>query len=318
MRHSIARHARPRPRQLASLSAAYARVASFSTSSPSPYGTHKNTPATQPPPRPSAPPPPRPRAGLPPRPAPPPPTAATTATARWLSTSTAAASPAAQGPQGAAAAGQNPDDARQQKPKPKPKPKPPSGEPDYYALFPETLAAGPPPEGPFELDARALHREFLQLQAGVHPDFHHHASSSLATETARSAARRRAEAASANVNAAYETLSSPLARAGYLLRRLYGLDVTGEGVGALVAPDGELLDEVMTAAQRIEEAGALEELKALREENDARVKADEAALAEAFARDDRDAAVALVVRLRYWLNVREWIDEWQLGRPVRM
>ncbi|KAL8332053.1 hypothetical protein RB593_002415 [Gaeumannomyces tritici] len=315
MHHSIARRARPRPRQLASLCAAYAPVASFSTSSPSPYGTHKNTPATQPPQRPFAPPTPRPRAGLLPRPAPSPPTAAaTTATARGLSTSTAAASPAAQGSQGGAAAGQPPDDAHQQKPKPKP----PSGEPDYYALFPETLAAGPPPEGPFELDARALHREFLQLQAGVHPDFHHHASSSLATETARSAARRRAEAASANVNAAYETLSSPLARAGYLLRRLYGLDVTGEGVGALVAPDGELLDEVMTAAQRIEEAGAWEELKPLREENDARVKADEAALAEAFARDDPDAAVALVVRLRYWLNVREWIDEWQLGRPVLM
>ncbi|KAL8371074.1 hypothetical protein RB595_001094 [Gaeumannomyces hyphopodioides] len=311
MHHSIASRARPRPRQLASLCAACARVATFSSSSPS--GTSSNTPATPLPQRPS-PSPPRPHAGLLPRPAPP---TAAAAASRWFSRSTAAASPAAQGPQDAAAAqGPGARQTRQQQ----------SGEPDYYALFPQTLAAGPPPDGPFEIDVRALRREFLRLQAAVHPDFHHHASSSSSSSSSsassaaapHSAARRQAEAASAHVNAAFKTLSSPLQRAQYLLRRRHGLDLAGDEAAALAAPDASLLAQVMAARELIEDAAGAQELEPLRAENDARIAADEAALAAAFARDDPDAAVALVVRLRYWLNVRDSLDDWEPGRPVVM
>ncbi|EAQ89385.1 hypothetical protein CHGG_06004 [Chaetomium globosum CBS 148.51] len=103
----------------------------------------------------------------------------------------------------------------------------PSPIPTYYALFPETLPDGPPPTGKFPIDLRALRNEFLRLQAASHPDFHHSASQTSPTPptqgnnnnnntNTKSAARLHAEATSAQINAAYKTLSSPLLRAHWL------------------------------------------------------------------------------------------------------
>ncbi|KAK4240326.1 HSCB C-terminal oligomerization domain-containing protein [Achaetomium macrosporum] len=199
--------------------------------------------------------------------------------------------------------------------------------PTYYALFPETLPNGPPPQGKFHIDLRALRREFLRLQAASHPDFHHHAaaSSSSSPSTAeqpssssssKSPARIRAEATSALINAAYKTLSSPLLRAQYLLREQHGIDLEGDEAGAEAAPDPELLMTVLEAREAIEEAEREEDLEEVRAANEERIRESEARLAEALETGDVQAAKEEAVRLRYWVNIREGVDNWERGKPV--
>ena len=174
--------------------------------------------------------------------------------------------------------------------------------PPFYSIFPETLPDGPPPSGPFHIDVRALRREFLRLQAGTHPDLHGGGSG--------------AEAASALLNEAYRTLASPLGRAQYLLRERFGLDMAGDEAGQLAEPEPEVLGAVLEARELIEEAAAEEELEGLKEENEERIARAEEVLGRAFAEGDVELAKAEVVRLRYWMNVRESINNWESGKPI--
>ena len=186
-------------------------------------------------------------------------------------------------------------------------PQPPTTLP-YYALFPETLPLGPPPSGPFAIDVRALRREFLRLQAGAHPDFHHAAG--------QEAARRAAEGASARINAAFKTLSSPLLRAQYLLREQHGVDLEGDEAGSQAVAEPELLMTVLEAREAIEEAQREADLDEVRAANEERIREAEEALARAFAEADVEGAKAEAVRLRYWVNIREGVDNWERGKPV--
>lgn len=187
--------------------------------------------------------------------------------------------------------------------------------PRYYALFPQTLPSGPPPAGDFEIDVRALRREFLQLQATAHPDFHHSASGASAD---KAAAQRHAGATSALINSAFKTLAHPLQRAEYLLHELYGVDLVGDERGAETAADPEVLMTVLEAREAIEEAEREEDLGEVRAENEERIVEAEGALARAFAERDVDAAKAKTVRLRYWMNIRESVDNWERGKPVML
>ncbi|KAH6854649.1 HSCB C-terminal oligomerization domain-containing protein [Chaetomium sp. MPI-CAGE-AT-0009] len=194
--------------------------------------------------------------------------------------------------------------------------------PTYYALFPETLPDGPPPTGKFPIDLRALRNEFLRLQAASHPDFHHSASQAPSSSTpatqgnTKSAARLHAEATSAQINAAYKTLSSPLLRAQYLLREQHGVDLEGDEAGAQAAPDAELLMTVLEAREVIEEADSEADLEEVRVANEARIDECEARLGEALEKGDVAAAKEEAVRLRYWVNIREGVRGWERGKPV--
>lgn len=207
----------------------------------------------------------------------------------------------------------------------------------YYALFPQTLPDGPPPTGPFDIDTRALRREFLQLQAASHPDFHHSAAAaavssssssssspsfpetntSSSSTTTHSTSRRKAEALSSHINVAYKTLADPLPRAQYLLAERYGVDLAGDEAARLTGPpDPALLADVLHARETIEDAASERDLDGVRAENDARVAACLDALARAFAAEDLPAAVRETVRLRYWVNIRQSVEDWEEGRPV--
>ena len=172
----------------------------------------------------------------------------------------------------------------------------------FYDLFPSTLPSGPPPAGRFAVDTRALRAEFLRLQARAHPDVH-----------PAGAARTRAAAASAHLNEAYRTLASPLLRAQYLLA-LRGVDVAADE--ALKVDEPALLALVLEAREEIEGARAEADLESPRRENEERIVAAEDALEVAFREDDVPAAKRLAVRMRYWVNVRESLDEWEVGKPV--
>ncbi|KAK2071206.1 hypothetical protein P8C59_005647 [Phyllachora maydis] len=176
---------------------------------------------------------------------------------------------------------------------------PPPPPPPFYALFPQTLPAGAPPAAPFAIDARALRREFLRLQAAAHPDVH-----------------GGGNGASAAINAAYRTLASPLLRAQYLLREQHGVDLAGDEAGVAAAAEPDVLAAVLDARERIEAAEEEAELDGVRAENEGRIAAAEAALAEAFGVGDVERATREAVRLRYWVNIRESVEQWERGQPV--
>ncbi|KAL3962085.1 hypothetical protein ACCO45_003608 [Purpureocillium lilacinum] len=176
--------------------------------------------------------------------------------------------------------------------------------PTLYGYFPATLPDGPP-RGHFPIDTALLRREFLRLQAAHHPDKH---------APSGGPAKLRAERTSAAINHAYRTLADPLLRAQYLLG-LRGVDVAHDE--ALRAADQPaLLAAVMDAHEAIEEAVVPADLEPLRSENDGRVRESEEVLEDAFRRDDVDAAKREAVRLRYWVNIRDSIHNWEEGRPV--
>lgn len=148
---------------------------------------------------------------------------------------------------------------------------------------------------------RALRREFLALQSKHHPDL---APASL---------KQKAEAYSAVINDAYKTLSNPLTRAQYLLS-LRGVDVANDET--LKVEEPELLMMVLEAREEIEEAEGEEQIEELRAVNEERVRESEERLDRLFAGDDVEGAKREAVRLRYWVNVRESLDNWEAGKPV--
>lgn len=80
--------------------------------------------------------------------------------------------------------------------------------------------------------------------------------------------------------------------------------------------DPELLMLVLETREAIEEADSEAQLEPLRQENEERIAESEGRLAGAFARDDLEEARGEVTRLRYWVNIRESIHNWERGKPV--
>ncbi|USP76893.1 uncharacterized protein yc1106_04167 [Curvularia clavata] len=171
----------------------------------------------------------------------------------------------------------------------------------HYDFFPASLPSGPPPKGPFAIDLAALKREFLQLQARAHPDLHPQAD------------KKRAEATSARINEAYKTLQNPLLRAQYLLSQR-GIEVAEDETAKV--DDPELLMEVLEARENIEEAEREEDLEEMRHRNEERIAESTEILDRAFKEDNLDTAKSEAVKLRYWINIKESIENWEKGVPV--
>lgn len=171
----------------------------------------------------------------------------------------------------------------------------------HYEFFPKTLPDGPPPSGPFIIDVRQLRKEFLQLQAAAHPDKHPQHFKS------------RAEATSSRINEAYKTLQNPLLRAQYLLS-LRGIDVAEDETAKVEDP--ELLMEVLDAREQIEDAQEEAELDGMKRDNDEHISSSEAVLNVAFMADDLAGAKSEAVKLRYWTNIKESLDNWERGKPI--
>ncbi|KAK6330323.1 hypothetical protein TWF730_004816 [Orbilia blumenaviensis] len=185
---------------------------------------------------------------------------------------------------------------------------PPPGKknkPTYYTLFPLTLPLGPPPSGPFTIPLRPLRSEFLKLQQSTHPDLFPPSQ------------RKLYETASAQLNKAYTTLSSPLLRAEYLLS-IKGHLPPSDDEGGKVA-DAELLLEVLDANELLETAVDEKELEPLKRRNEERIEGCVGRLEELFKDDAKLEEVrAEVVRLRYWVNLAEALRHWEPGKGVSL
>lgn len=123
----------------------------------------------------------------------------------------------------------------------------------------------------------------------------------------------RAEATSARINEAYKTLSNPLLRAQYLLS-LRGVDVANDETLKIEEPD--LLMLVLEAREEIEDATCEEDLEEPRRLNEERIAESEERLERAFHDDDIEAAKREAVRMRYWVNIRECLHNWEEGKPI--
>jgi molecular chaperone HscB len=118
---------------------------------------------------------------------------------------------------------------------------------------------------------------------------------------------------SARINEAYKTLQSPLLRAQYLLS-LRGIDVAEDETARVEDP--ELLMEVLEAREEIEEAEEEEDLVDMKAGNEKKIDESVQVLDEAFRKDDIQLAKTEVVKLRYWINIRESLNNWEKGKPV--
>ncbi len=142
----------------------------------------------------------------------------------------------------------------------------------------------------YEIDLDRLNRQFRQLQVIVHPDRY---------AAAGDEQRLRAIKLSSYLNEAYETLKSPLRRAGYLLR-LQGVDVDQVEQSDL---DPELLFEQMrlreTLAELPRDESALEQLDDLRRSAGSRLARRREEFAGSLALDNLEQARKLFHELQF-------------------
>ncbi|CAO3643355.1 unnamed protein product [Cunninghamella echinulata] len=143
------------------------------------------------------------------------------------------------------------------------------------------------------------------LSAGTaHPD-----SYSNATEREH----KYAEIQSSLLNKAYHTLKDPLARAQYLLAQK-GVEI--DESESLHNPT--LLMEVMEVREELEEATTDNDVEAIKNENDEKIKETVANLSRAFADNDLDLAKDYSIQLQYWENIRRAIIDWTPGHRVEI
>ncbi|KAI6153592.1 hypothetical protein BKA82DRAFT_937146 [Pisolithus tinctorius] len=148
---------------------------------------------------------------------------------------------------------------------------------------------------PFVVDTALLKRRFLEAQRICHPD-----AWATKTEPEKEAALELSN----TVNAAYKTLTSPLHRIEYILKR-NGVEL--EEADQL--NDFELINEIMEAREEIDnvQPGNADRLHELRDENNAKisqlVKMIERLVAKADWRETKNAAV----RLKYLDGIEQAI-----------
>lgn len=151
----------------------------------------------------------------------------------------------------------------------------------------------------FDVALDDVRRRYIELQQALHPDRFVHKDD---------AERHRAHTASSLVSKAYNTLKDPLERATYLLH-LHGVDLTDESIKHELDP--ELLLEVMEERERLAEAEEGEQLKAIAEENQARMDTTLDDISIAFKNSDIVAARDAIIRLKYWSSLHHALEERQ-------
>ncbi|KAG5956803.1 hypothetical protein E4U58_006420 [Claviceps cyperi] len=181
---------------------------------------------------------------------------------------------------------------------------------NYYKLFPQTLPDGPPPQSPFKINLRALRREYLALQAQCHPDKQDSQDQSPHQNL------------SSLINEAYRTLKDPLLRAEHILA-INGIPTTRDDDHTTLdsvpqEAKTELFTTVWQEHEKLGRVEKMEDLKALNDNTTRRIEASEEAMGHAFEERDLQAARWEVVRLRYWMRIREAVREWPEGLAEEM
>lgn len=162
-----------------------------------------------------------------------------------------------------------------------------------FSLFPKTFG-----QPQFQVDQRALRKEYRQLQQQEHPDL------------------TKNDTQSSLLNRAYTTLKQPLTRAQYLLE-LQGIDLSDESnTQQFAQPD--VLFEVLDIHESLESVQEEEELVQFKKENDERMALSIAALEKLFKEGQWEAAAKEAVKLKYWVNIDGVMRNWEGGKPMNL
>ena len=152
----------------------------------------------------------------------------------------------------------------------------------------------------FEIDAGELNEQFRELQSQVHPD---------RFAAAGEAQRLRAVQLSSQLNEAYETLKSPLRRAGYLLR-LRGVEVDQVAQSDL---DPALLFEQMNLRESLaglpKDESALDALGELHRAATVKLGRRQADFAAALGEDSLARAKKLFHELQFLAKLQAEIEK---------
>ena len=146
----------------------------------------------------------------------------------------------------------------------------------------------------FALDENDLDRRYFSFQRQLHPD-------RFATRSARERAISQSQAVA--FNEAYRVLKDPLTRADHLLK-LKGIAANPDGCHTINDPT--ILMEQMERRENLSSAKTVEQAAAIGNEALSHVKESVTAIADAFHRDDLDAAGRETTRLKYLVKL---VDE---------
>ncbi|KAG2044853.1 hypothetical protein BDR03DRAFT_1004074 [Suillus americanus] len=152
---------------------------------------------------------------------------------------------------------------------------------------------------PFVVDAALLKRRFIEAQRVSHPD-------AWATKSERFIQQLQRDIAldvSNTLNAAYKALSSPLHRIEYILQR-NGL-MTAE---ADPLDDLELISEIMEVREEIE-AGDVERIRSLEEDNDNKIRQVVSTVTKSVAEKNWEETKVAAVRLKYLNGIADAIKQ---------
>ncbi len=159
---------------------------------------------------------------------------------------------------------------------------------DHFRLF------GLPRQ--YRIDLADLHRRFLAISRNIHPDLFGEQAPEM---------RNLALRLSAQINEAYQTLKDPVLRAEYLLE-----SSGGKSSATDKSAPGELLAEILTLREEIEEARAVDDseaLESIRARIQSRRTATFNAVTELCERLDQGSEPVLT-DLRRQLNALRYLD----------
>eukprot|EP01102_Stenamoeba_stenopodia_P000136 TRINITY_DN10101_c0_g1_i1.p1 TRINITY_DN10101_c0_g1~~TRINITY_DN10101_c0_g1_i1.p1 ORF type:complete len:312 (-),score=85.27 TRINITY_DN10101_c0_g1_i1:16-921(-) len=156
---------------------------------------------------------------------------------------------------------------------------------DYFQIFSIPRS--------FFVDLKALDKKYIQLQRQLHPDNFVKKSKREQTLSGNH---------SALLNEAYQTLKDPNKRVQYLLS-LEGFIV---GEAAPTITDVDLLDEIMTLREEIEEAqGNAKRLQEIYDKNLERLKVLNKEIGDAFQEKDIQKVISLSKELAYLAKIED-------------
>uniref|UniRef100_A0A023EK85 Putative cpij000747 co-chaperone protein hscb mitochondrial n=1 Tax=Aedes albopictus TaxID=7160 RepID=A0A023EK85_AEDAL len=147
----------------------------------------------------------------------------------------------------------------------------------------------------FDVDSSALTSNFRRLQSMLHPD-----------KFSRRSNEEKANSLewSSLVNKAYKTLSTPLTRGRYILKR-NGVQISEENTSV----DPEFLMDMMDKNEAVEEASNYDDLDEIDQTLKAEIDELYEKLNDSFLENDLEQAKENLIRLKYLLNIEAVVKE---------
>ncbi|KAF8640373.1 hypothetical protein AX17_000044 [Amanita inopinata Kibby_2008] len=149
---------------------------------------------------------------------------------------------------------------------------------------------------PFSVNTALLKKRFREAQAVCHPD---------AWSSKGSHKEDVAQALSARLNGAYQSLLNPLSRAEYILERnQLGMSEADQ------VNDVAFMSHIMEAREVIEESEDENEIVRLAEENDAHIQETVGEIERLVGQQDWEGVKAATIRLRYLEGIERAAKRW--------